>query len=171
VWGLGAVGQCAVRSAIALGAGRVLAFDPVAGRRDLAVAAGATALEGDPVEGVLEATGGLGADCVIDAVATDRTLDAAFAAVRSSGTVSVVGIHDLDPYPLGILMGVFRSITLRMTTAPVHRTWPELVPLVQDGTLDTGGIFTHRFALDDAAAAYAAVAARTADCLKVVLVP
>jgi 2-desacetyl-2-hydroxyethyl bacteriochlorophyllide A dehydrogenase len=171
VWGLGAVGQCAVRSALAQGAGQVLVFDPVAGRRDLAVAAGAIALGDDPVAGVLEATGGLGADCVIDAVATDRTLDNAFAAVRSSGTVSVIGIHDLNPYPLGVLMGVFRSITLRMTTAPVHRTWPELVPLIQAGTLDTAGIFTHRFALADAAEAYAAVAARSADCLKVVLTP
>ncbi|MDO9496540.1 MAG: alcohol dehydrogenase catalytic domain-containing protein [Nocardioides sp.] len=171
VWGLGAVGQCAVRSALALGAGRVLVFDPVAGRRDLAVAAGATALADDPVAAVLEATGGLGADCVIDAVATDQTLDAAFAAVRSSGTISVIGIHDLNPYPLGILMGVFRSITLRMTTAPVHGTWAELVPLIQDGSLDTAGIFTHRFALQDAAAAYAAVAARSADCLKVILTP
>ena len=108
---------------------------------------------------------------MIDAVANDQTLDAAFAAVRSSGTISVIGIHDLNPYPLGVLMGVFRSITLRMTTAPVHRTWPELVPLIQDGTLDTTGIFTHRYALDEAAAAYAAVAARSADCLKVVLTP
>ena len=68
-------------------------------------------------------------------------------------------------------MGVFRSITLRMTTAPVHRTWAELVPLIADGRLDTSGIFTHTFPLDDAAAAYAAVAARSADCLKVMLKP
>ena len=43
VLGLGAVGQCAVRSALALGAGRVLAVDPVAGRRDRAAEAGADA--------------------------------------------------------------------------------------------------------------------------------
>ncbi|WP_091026618.1 alcohol dehydrogenase catalytic domain-containing protein [Nocardioides szechwanensis] len=171
VWGLGAVGQCAVRSALAQGAERVLAFDPVAGRRDLAVAAGAIALAGDPVTAVLEATQGLGADSVIDAVANDQTLDAAFAAVRSSGTISVIGIHGLDPYPLGILMGVFRSITLRMTTAPVQSTWAELVPLVQSGRLDAAGIFTHTFPLAEAGAAYAAVAARSADCLKVLLAP
>ena len=58
-----------------------------------------------------------------------------------------------------------------MTTAPIHATWPDLVPLIQDGTLDTTGIFTHEFALEDAAAAYAAVAARTADCVKVTLRP
>ncbi|MGB0100595.1 MAG: hypothetical protein WBP61_09960, partial [Nocardioides sp.] len=69
-------------------------------------------------------------------------------------------------YPLPALMGVFRSVTLRMTTAPVHRTWAELVPLVQHGRLDTSDLFTHTFEIDDAAAAYAAVAARDSDCLK-----
>ena len=36
VIGLGAVGLCAVRSALTLGAARVLVVDPVAGRRDRA---------------------------------------------------------------------------------------------------------------------------------------
>jgi len=171
VLGLGAVGLCAVRSAIALGAGRVLAVDPVAGRRDRAAASGAEAVDGDTVAAVLEATDGRGADSVIDAVATDASLDAAFLSVRPGGVVSVVGVHDLEPYPLPVLMGVFRSLTLRMTTAPVHRTWGELVPLVQSGRLDTSGIFTHRFALDDAADAYATAAARSAGCCKVRLDP
>ena len=51
----------------------------------------------------------------------------------------------------------------------MQRTWPELVPLLQAGRLDVSGIFTHTMALSDAPAAYAAVAARTADCVKVVL--
>ena len=89
----------------------------------------------------------------MDAVGHNATVDTAFAAVRSTGTVSVVGIHDLEPYPLALLMGTFRSITLRMTTAPVHRTWGELLPLIADGRLDTTGIFTHTFDLDDAAEA------------------
>ena len=50
VLGLGAVGLCAVRCAIAQGAGRVLAVDPVAGRRALAVADGAVALDGATVQ-------------------------------------------------------------------------------------------------------------------------
>jgi len=171
VIGLGAVGLCAVRCALALGAGRVLAVDPVAGRRARAEASGAEPIEGPTVEAVLAATGGRGADAVIDAVALDVTLNDAMACVRPGGTISVIGVHDLEPYPLPILMGLLRSTTLRLTTAPVHRTWAELVPLVTDGSLRTDGIFTHRFALDDAAEAYAAVAARTADCLKVVLQP
>lgn len=166
VLGLGAVGQCAVRSALLQGAGQVLAFDPVAGRRARAAEAGAVPVDGPLLDVVLAATGGRGADSVIDAVAHDATIADAFATVRPGGTVSVIGVHDLNPYPLDALMGVYRSITLRMTTAPVHRTWGELVPLVRHGRLDTAGIFTHTFDLDDAPAAYAAVASRDADCLK-----
>lgn len=166
VLGLGAVGQCAVRSALLQGAGQVLAYDPVPGRRDLAAKAGATAVDGPLLDAVMAATGGRGADSVIDAVAHDATIDDAFSVVRAGGTVSLIGVHDMNPYPLGALMGVYRSITLRMTTAPVHRTWTDLVPLVQHGRIDTGGLFTHTFDLDDAAAAYAAVGARGSDCIK-----
>ena len=171
VIGLGAVGLCAVRAALALGADRVLAVDPVQGRRDRAEAFGATPVVGPTVEAIMEATGGRGADSVIDAVALDATLDDAFASVRGGGTISVIGVHDLQPYPLPVLMGLFRNMTLRMTTAPVHRTWGELLPLLQDGSMSTDGIFTHEFALDDAADAYAAVAARSADCVKVLMRP
>lgn len=166
VLGLGAVGLCAVRSAEALGS-MVLGYDPVPGRR----ARVARPVDGPLVDAVMEATGGRGADVVIDAVARDESLNDAFACVRSGGTVSVIGIHSLEPYPLPVLMGVYRSITLRMKTAPVHQTWPELVPLIQSGALGTSGIFTHSFTLDDAAAAYAAVAERSADCIKVVMRP
>lgn len=171
VIGLGAVGLCAVRSALALGAGTVLAADPVAGRRARAVASGAVELQGATVAAVMEATGGRGADCVIDTVALDATLDDSIASVRAGGTVSVLGVHDLTPYPLPILMSLVRSLTLRMTTAPIQQTWGDLIPLVANGDLRTDGIFTHRFALGDAAAAYAKVAERSPDCVKVVLDP
>lgn len=120
---------------------------------------------------MLEATGGRGAAAVIDAVGNDTTMNDALALVRAGGTVSVVGVHDLNPFPFPATLSLIRSITLRMTTAPVQRTWPELIPLVQSGRLDTSGIFTHSMSLDEAAAGYAAVAARTADCVKVTLTP
>jgi 2-desacetyl-2-hydroxyethyl bacteriochlorophyllide A dehydrogenase len=171
VIGLGAVGLCAVRSALALGAGRVFAADPVEGRRAVAADSGAIPVGGDTVAAVMAATGGRGVDSVIDAVASDATLDAALTAVRPAGTVSVVGVHDLNPYPLPILTALFRSTTLRMSTAAVHAAWRELIPLITAGKIRTDGVITHRFALDDAAAAYRLAAARQGDCLKVALLP
>jgi 2-desacetyl-2-hydroxyethyl bacteriochlorophyllide A dehydrogenase len=172
VFGLGAVGLCALRSAIAQGAGTVLAVDPVEGRRQRAAVAGATPLDPSVVDAaVAEATGGRGAAAVIDAVGNDTTMTAALNCVRPGGTVSVVGVHDLKPFPFPALMNLIRSVTLRMTTAPVQQTWPQLIPLIQSGRLDTSDIFTHSMPLDDAAAAYAAVAARSADCVKIALTP
>jgi 2-desacetyl-2-hydroxyethyl bacteriochlorophyllide A dehydrogenase len=171
VFGLGAVGLCAMRSAIAQGAGTVFAVDPVEGRRQRAAVAGATPLEPSAIGTVLEATGGRGAASVIDAVGNDATMTEALTCVRPGGTVSVVGVHDLNPFPFPALMSLVRSVTLRMTTAPVQRTWPELIPMIQSGRLDTSGIFTHSMSLQDAPAAYAAVAARSADCVKIALTP
>ena len=122
-------------------------------------------------EALAEATGGRGAASVIDAVGNDTTMTAALTCVRPGGTVSVVGVHDLNPFPFPALMSLVRSVTLRMTTAPVQQTWPQLIPLIQSGRLDTRDIFTHSMSLDDAPAAYAAVAARSADCVKIALTP
>ena len=171
VIGLGAVGLCAVRSALTLGAARVLAVDPVAGRRDRAVESGAEAVEGPTVEVLLERDRWDGCRRGDRRGGEGRDARCGVGCCPTGGTVSVIGVHDLEPYPLPALMSLFRSVTLRMTTAPVHRTWAELVPLVRSGRLRTDGIFTHEFALMDAAAAYAAVAERSTECIKVLLRP
>lgn len=171
VYGLGAVGLCAVKSAVVQGAGQVFAVDPVEGRRDRAARLGATALEPPALGAVLEATGGRGAASVIDAVASDTTLTEALTCVRPGGTVSVIGVHNLNPFPFPATMSLVRSVSMRLTTAPVQRTWPELIPLIQSGRLDTSGIFTDSMSLADAPAAYAKVASRSAECIKVTLTP
>lgn len=169
VLGLGAVGLCAVISSLAQGAGTVFAVDPVEGRRVRALRFGAEPLQPAALQQVSEHTGGRGAAAVIDAVGSDRSMTDAINLVRAGGTVSVVGVHDLNPFPFPATLGLIRSITLRMTTAPVQQTWGELVPLLQAGRLDVTGIFTDSMPLANAAAGYAAVAARDADCVKVAL--
>ena len=171
VIGLGAVGLCALRSALFLGAAKVFAVDPVAARRDRAAALGAIAIPAPAMQAVMEATGGIGADSVIDAVGNDTSLDDSLATVRAGGTVSVVGVHNLNPYPFPALTALLRSLTVRLTTAPVQQTWPELIPLLQNGRLDVEGIFTTRLSLDQAAEGYAAVASRSGEHVKVLLTP
>jgi 2-desacetyl-2-hydroxyethyl bacteriochlorophyllide A dehydrogenase len=171
VIGLGAVGLCAARSALFLGAATVLGIDPVAQRRDRVVAMGITPAEPSATTAVLVLTGGRGVDAVIDAVGSDVTMSDALTAVRAGGTVSVVGVHDLQPFPFPALPALVRSITLRMTTAPVQQTWPQLIPLLQSGRLSVDGIFTTEMPLDAAADAYRAVAARSGDVVKVLLTP
>jgi threonine dehydrogenase-like Zn-dependent dehydrogenase len=58
-----------------------------------------------------------------------------------------------------------------MTTAPVQRTWPELIPLLQSGRLDVDGIFTTTVPLDEAARGYATAESRSGDDVKILLQP
>lgn len=171
VIGLGAVGLCAARSALFLGAATVLGIDPVRQRRDRAALMGVTPAAPPTTAAAMELSAGVGVDAVIDAVGSDTTMSDALTAVRAGGTVSVVGVHDLQPFPFPALPALLRSVTLRMTTAPVQQTWPTLIPLLQSGRLSVDGIFTTEMALDDAAEAYRAVAARSGDVVKVLLTP
>jgi threonine dehydrogenase-like Zn-dependent dehydrogenase len=74
VFGCGPVGQFAIASALLMDAGRVLAVDAVESRLDMARGQGAEVInfdQEDPVEAILELTGGIGADRAIDAVGVD----------------------------------------------------------------------------------------------------
>jgi threonine dehydrogenase-like Zn-dependent dehydrogenase len=74
VFGCGPVGQFAIASALLLGAGRVLAVDHRGDRLEMARMQGAEIINYDeekPAEAILELTGGIGADRVIDAVGVD----------------------------------------------------------------------------------------------------
>ncbi|ETW26526.1 alcohol dehydrogenase catalytic domain-containing protein [Mycobacterium gastri] len=171
VIGLGAVGLCAVRSAFLQGAATVFGVDRVDGRLRRAAGWGATPVASPAADAILAATGGRGADAVIDAVGTDASITDALTAVRPGGTVSVVGVHDLQPFPLPALTCLLRSITLRLTIAPVQRTWAELIPLLRSGRLDVDGIFTTTLPLAEAAKGYAIAGSRTGDDVKVLLTP
>lgn len=74
VFGCGPVGQFAIASAKLMGAGRVLAIDNLPDRLEMAKRQGAETInfdEEDPVQVIKDLTGGIGADCAIDAVGVD----------------------------------------------------------------------------------------------------
>lgn len=174
VIGLGPVGLYALQAAQVLGAGRILAADRVPERLAMAERLGAEPIDatrGDVAEQVRAATGGLGADAVIEAVGQDVTLSAAIASVRSSGTVSVVGVDANFAFPIAVPLLLIRNVTLRFTTAPVAATWPTLIPLIRHGRLVPVDVFTHRMPLSEAAAGYRTFADRTDGCLKVLFDP
>lgn len=47
-----------------------------------------------------------------------------------------------------ILIGVYKSVTMRMSMAAVQFAWREVVPLITAGKLDTAGVFTHILPLE-----------------------
>jgi threonine dehydrogenase-like Zn-dependent dehydrogenase len=198
VWGCGPVGQFAIRSALLLGAKRVIAIDTVPERLEMATDAGAATLdsmEDDIFERLREMTGGLGPDACIDAVgmeahgahadywydkaktmtfmATDRasSLRQAINCCRKGGIVSIPGVYGgfIDKVPMGAAFN--KGLTLKMGQTHVHRYLPRLLQHIENGDIDPSFVVTHTVPLEDAPEMYRTFRDKKDGCIKVVMKP
>ena len=199
IWGCGPVGQFAIRSAMLLGAERVIAIDTVPERLALARDAGAETIDfkkEDVYDRIMEMTKGRGADACIDAVGTEPETTASFDSVvdrvkvatfmgtdrphvlrqaihccRNFGVVSVVGVYGgfLDKIPMG--SAINRGLTFRMAQTPVQRYLPGLLERIENGDIDPSFVVTHVAGLEDGAELYKTFRDKQDGCIKVVLKP
>ena len=198
VWGCGPVGLFAVKSALLLGAGRVIAIDRFPERLEMAAQWGAEVVnyeQTDVFEHLRDKTGGIGPDACIDAVGleahgttvdaiydrvkaalmltTDRSnaLRGAIMACRKGGVVSVPGVYGgfADKIPLGALMN--KALRLRTGQTHVQAYMRPLLERVQRGEIDPSFIITHRLPLAEAPRGYDLFRNKEDDCVKVVLHP
>ena len=172
VVGCGPVGLCALMSARALGAGRVVAIDMVPDRLRLAENLGAVAVnanETDAEDVVRGMTDWRGADVVIDAVGHESALKACFPLVRQGGTISLPGMYVevAAPVPIGDMW--LKNITITAGVANIQGHMDEVIELVRDGRLDPKAIISHRLPLSEAPEGYRLFDAKEA--MKVVLDP
>jgi len=168
VVGCGPVGLMAVLCASE--AGRVIAVDGVPARRELAARLGAEAVTPDEAAAAVhDATGGLGADVVIEAAGSPGGLDSAVRLARGRGVVSVVGAHFEPDFPLDNALMFERELTLRFSIGDPTADGELLLGKLASGELDPSAVITHRLPLAEAAEAYRLFDSREAT--KVVLTP
>jgi len=174
VVGCGPVGLFAIMTAQLFGPARVLAIDRVAHRLEVARRLGAVPVDAsavDPRTAVAEATGGRGADAVIEAVGAAETVQLALDLVRIGGVVSVVGVL-LDaafPFPMGTAF--LKDLSFHIGLVNVPEFVPKLLPLVQSGRLDPTLLISHRLPLSEGRRAYDLFDKRADGCVKVALIP
>ena len=198
VWGCGPVGQFAIRSALLLGAGQVIAIDREPARLSMAASAGAEVIDFSVehvTDRLTEMTGGRGPDAGIDCVgleaygrspdalydrarttlrlATDRptALRQAVKACRKGGVVSIPGVYGgfVDKLPLGAAFA--KGLTFKMGQTHVHRYLRPLLKLIEDGKIDPSFVITHRVPLEFAPEAFDMFKHKRDGCVKIVLVP
>ncbi|GAD57302.1 zinc-dependent alcohol dehydrogenase [Limimaricola cinnabarinus] len=198
VWGCGPVGLFAVQSAKVMGAHKVIAIDHYPNRLDLARKMGAEVIDysqTNVLEALMEMTGGIGPDAVIDAVGMEshgfspdnvfdtikqkvgvgadapHALRMAILACRKGGRVSMPGVYGgfADKFPLGALME--KGLQLRTGQTHVQRYTNDLLRRIQEGELDTTFMISHRLPLEEAPRGYDNFANNQNDWTKVVLKP
>jgi threonine dehydrogenase-like Zn-dependent dehydrogenase len=198
VWGCGPVGLFAVQSALLMGAAQVIAIDHYPHRLELARGLGAEVIDFEQtkvLEALMEMTGGIGPDAVIDAVgmeshglAVDNLLDTvkqkvgigadrghvlreAIMACRKGGRISMPGVYGgfLDKFPLGALMQ--KGLQLRTGQTHVQRFTADLLRRIGEGEIDTTFLISHRLSLEEAPDGYRNFRDNQNEWTKVVLKP
>ncbi|MGE5620125.1 MAG: alcohol dehydrogenase catalytic domain-containing protein [Sphingomonadaceae bacterium] len=189
VFGAGPVGLMSMESAKLMDAGRVFAVDNVQGRLDMAAQRGFETInfaDGDPVQQIMDLTGGSGVDCVIDAVGVDARCavghapsaghDCSVQAIewearcaKKAGTLSIVGLYPdkMQDFPLNMIQQ--KNLTLRAGNCNHRKYIPLLMRTVQDGTVDPSFIVTDSLPLEKAPDAYREYDQKQGQHVKIVL--
>ncbi len=141
LWGLGGVGLAALLGAVAVGAEPVIAIDPVAHKRDLALELGArVAAHPDDAEmAIRDVTGGRGADVAVESVGSAAVLAEAYRLTRRGGRTVTVGLpnpaQQLTIPALSLVADAKTLIGSYMGSAIPARDIPRYIALWRAGRL------------------------------------
>jgi S-(hydroxymethyl)glutathione dehydrogenase/alcohol dehydrogenase len=157
VFGAGHLGLWMVQGAKVAGAGKIIAVEPIAWRREMAGRLGATDLvdpaDGDAVEQVRALTEGRGADYALEAAGPTVAQEQAFRAARRAGTVVLTGVERLGATvtysQTELALQGRRLLSCQNGNVRMRRDLPLLVGMLEDGRLDAGPIITARYGLDE----------------------
>jgi L-iditol 2-dehydrogenase len=146
VIGLGVAGQIHVELAKVWGAHPVIGITRSAYKRNLAEQLGADiTLSSGPesVRAVKEATGGQGADIVIECTGVPSALADAINMVRLGGTILLFGITSATQMNLPFYQLYFKELKIVNTRAAIGEDFPPTIDLVARGALNLKPLVTH----------------------------
>lgn len=157
--GQGTVGQIMSQLAKVGGAGRVIAVDVFDFKLDMSKKLGVNyvinAGEEDPVERVLEITGGTGADVVLEVTGKGKPINQAFKMTRKEGKIIVFGRH-LKPEKIDLTSDFwYKKQILKGSFASEAMLYRDLFfSLVSTGRVKVKELITHEFPIEKVKEAY-----------------
>ena len=170
--GLGVSGQLHVQIAKARGAGTVIGISRSRFKSEMARQLGAdiTIDSGkEAVEKVLEATGGRGADVVIESTGVLASLADAIRMVRLGGRILMFGIISAKEGALPFYQLYFKELTLINARAAKAEDFTGMIDLVDRGVVRLEPLVTHRMHLSELEAAIGLVEDGAEGRLKIIL--
>jgi threonine dehydrogenase-like Zn-dependent dehydrogenase len=200
IWGCGPVGQMAIRSAVLLGAERVIAIDRLPERLGMAEAGGAIPInfaEESVIERLNDLTSGRGPDKCIDATGMESHVSIAqpdtlydrakqmlmmendrphvlremIYVCRPAGTISVPGVYSGLIDKVPMGVAMNKGLTFRMGQTHVNRWTDDLLKRIEDGQIDPSFVITHTAPLERGPEMYNVFRDKRDSCIKVVLKP
>jgi alcohol dehydrogenase len=177
VFALGPIGLCAVAGAKLMGAATIIGVDTVPERMAAARKLGADHVidfkAADPVDRILELTGGRGVDVAIEALGTQATFESCLRVLRPGGTLSSLGVYSSDlRIPLDAFASGLGDYKIATTLCPGGKErMRRLMAVIGSGRIDLKPLVTHRFRLEQIDEAYELFANQRDGVLKVAITP
>ncbi len=171
VVGLGVSGLLHLQLLLARGLYKVIGVTRSDWKLELAdrFGATATAVPAEAPDVVAEVTDGRGADLVIEAAGTERTLRQSIELAGLGATIVVFGTTTKGSEGLPYYQLYLKELTLLNPRAANPHDYDVAIRLTADGRLDPASLLTHTLPFEQAEAAFEATG--SADSLKVTLVP
>lgn len=172
VIGAGMIGLLTMQALRAAGCESVYVADLDGTRLKLAQSLGATAILAsnvNPAERVLQLTGGVGADVVIEAVGRNETVNASIDCVRKGGTVVLVG-NIAPEVTLPLQKVVTRQIRLQGSCASAGE-YPRAIELLASAAIQVKPLISAIAPLEDGPDWFERLYAREPNLMKVILAP
>ena len=174
VLGPGPIGLMAVQLVKALGAVRVVLTGTRASRlalgRELGADVTVNAREEDPVAAVREATGGKGADTVIDCAGGDETFDQAIKMTKPAGRIILVAFYH-GPVTADLSDAVRRNLTIHTERGEGGTTVGQALRLLAAGRIQAKPLVSHTYPLSRVHEGFNVLEKRTGDAMKIILHP
>jgi threonine dehydrogenase-like Zn-dependent dehydrogenase len=177
VFAQGPIGLCATAGARLKGATRIIVVDHLPERLETARRMGADVTidftAEDPLQRIMDITGGRGADVAIEALGTQQTFESCLRSLKPGGILSSLGVYSgkltmpLDAFAAGL--GDHKVVT---TLCPGGKErMRRLMNVVASGRVNLQPLVTHRFKLDQIEEAYDLFSHQRDGVLKVAITP
>ncbi len=165
IYGAGPIGLIMAQWAKVWGADQVILVDIDEGKlsfaKELGFSYAYNSLEGDPVERIMELTGGRGADVAVEGAGVSQTLEQCLRSVRTLGRVVAMGnpVGDMRLSQKGYWELLRKQITLKGTWNSSYGSlpkndWQLSIRAMEQGKISVKPIITHKFFLEDCIKAF-----------------
>ncbi|MDD6324855.1 MAG: NAD(P)-dependent alcohol dehydrogenase [Lachnospiraceae bacterium] len=172
VTGAGCIGLVSMMALKAMGVSKVYSVDVMDKRLDKALELGADGVingsKEDAVKKVLELTGGMGCDLVIETAGTEITTRQAVQMTKKGATIVLVGYSKTGEIKMPISLALDKELTFK-TVFRYRHIYPMAIDAVASGKVNLKGIVTNEFALDDIQEAMDQSVNNKADIVKAVV--
>lgn len=172
VTGAGCIGLVSMMALKAMGVSKVYSVDVMDKRLDKALELGADGVingsREDAVKKVMELTGGMGCDLVIETAGTEITTRQAVQMTKKGATIVLVGYSKTGEIKMPISLALDKELTFK-TVFRYRHIYPMAIDAVASGRVNLKGIVTNEFALDDIQEAMDESVNNKADIVKAVV--